>query len=131
MTSLINRILSQRHRALRVAVLAFAAGVLLYLGHPGHVGPLPVPLFTGLIYALFVTPAAVLTVAFLPALAALSDAMQWSRLAFASGVAAFPAVLRPVADAPLANATVIILIGMAFVAVRRWAATGPTALQAA
>ena len=131
MKSLVNRILSQRQRALRVALLAFSAGVLLYLGHPGHIGPLPLPLFTGLLYALFITPAAVLTVAFLPALTTLSDAMQWSRLGFASGVAAFPDVLRPVADAPLANATVIILIGMAVVTVRRWVRTGPTALLAA
>jgi len=115
MKALFERIFAQRQRALRVAFLAFSAGVLLYLGHPGHVGAIPVPIFTGLLYAAFITPAAVVTAAFLPALAALSDAVQWSRLAFASMVAAFPAALRPLADAPLANATVVILLGTVFV----------------
>ena len=119
MKRLVRSILLQRQRALRVAILAFAAGTLLYLGHPGQIGALPVPVLAGLLYAAFVTPAAVLTVAFLPGLTALSDAMQWSRLIFASFVAAFPEVLRPIADAPLASATIIILIGSGLVAAQR------------
>ncbi|MEZ5797184.1 MAG: hypothetical protein R3D63_06735 [Paracoccaceae bacterium] len=91
---------AQQRRALRVAALAFAAGVLLYLRHPGHVGALPVPLYTGLLYAGLITPAAVLTALFLPALTALSDAVQLSRLAFASAVAAFPGLLRPWPTSP-------------------------------
>lgn len=119
MTSLMQRIVSQRLRAARIAALAFSAGALLYLGKAGSIGPVPLPVFTGLLYALFITPAAVLTAAFLPALTSLSDAMQWSRLAFAGSVAAFPATLRPVADAPLASASVIIAIGTALVWARR------------
>ena len=115
MKALLSRIVAQRTRALRIALLAFSAGVLLYLGHPGHIGALPVPIYTGILYALFITPAAVVTTAFLPALGALSDAIQWSRLGFASLVAAFPAELRPLADAPLVNATCIILAGSALV----------------
>lgn len=125
-----ERIVSQRRRALRVAFLAFCAGVLLYLGHPGHVGALPVPLFTGLAYALLITPAAVVTAAVLPALTALSDALQWSRLAFATSVAAFPAALRPVADAPLASATVIIALGSALVWAQRRRQATPALLAA-
>lgn len=119
MRNLIRSVLSQRQRALRVAGLAFMAGCLLYLDHPGQAGPLPVPVLAGLLYAAMVTPAAVLTAAILPALTALSDAVQWSRLAFATGVAAFPEVLRPVADAPLASATVILLTGSVLVAAQR------------
>ncbi|WP_136645489.1 hypothetical protein [Tabrizicola sp. YIM 78059] len=112
-------IAAQRHRALRVAVLSFLAGLLLHVDRTGHVGNLPIPLFTGLLYMAFVTPAAVATALLLPGLTALSDAVQWARLAFAAAVAAFPAVLRPVADQPLLGATVVILGGMAIVATRQ------------
>lgn len=115
MNALISRVLAQKSRALRVFLLAFSAGALFYLGHPGHVGNVPVPLLTGLLYGLFITPAAVLTIAVLPALGALSDAVQWSRLAFASLVAAFPGALRPLAEAPLISATVVIGLASALV----------------
>lgn len=114
MKTLFKRICAQKIRALRVAALAFSAGVLFYLGHPGHVGAIPVPVFTGILYAAFITPAAVVMAALLPALTTLSDAMQWSRLTFASLVATFPA-LRPLADAPLISATAIIALGSALV----------------
>jgi hypothetical protein len=110
---------AQRQRALRVAALAFMAGLLLYLDRPGAVRGLPVPIFTGLLYAAFVTPAAVATALWLPGLTALSDAVQWARLGFAAAVAAFPAALRPWADQPLISATVVILGGMAIVTLSR------------
>jgi hypothetical protein len=110
---------AQRPRALRVAVLAFLAGLLLYLGRPGQVGGLPVPLFSGLLYAAVVTPTAVATALVLPGLTALSDAVQWARLGFAAAVAAFPALLRPVADQPVLAATLVILGGAVLVAARQ------------
>ncbi len=128
MTTMIGRIRTQGPRALRVAVLAFLAGVLLYLGRPGTVGPLPVPLYTGLMYAAFVTPAAVLTAVFLPALVALSDAVQWARLGVAALTAAFPAVMRPVVDTPVLSATLVILCGTALVALQRRQPAVPAAV---
>lgn len=115
----LDAVAAQRQRALRVAVLSFLAGLFLYLGRSGEVYGLPTPIFTGLLYATFVTPAAVATALWLPGLTALSDAVQWARLGFAAGVAAFPAVLRPVADQPLLAATVVILGGMAIVTTRQ------------
>lgn len=115
MKAVINRVRAQKRRALRVFCLAFSAGALLYLGYPGQVGPVPLPLLTGLLYGLFITPAAVLTIAILPALGAFSDAVQWSRLAFASLVAAFPTALRPLAEAPLISASVVIGLGAGLV----------------
>jgi hypothetical protein len=112
----VHALMAQRRRALRVAVLAFTAGLLLYLGRPGAVGGLPVPVYTGLLYAAFVTPAAVMTAIWLPGLTALSDAVQWARLGFSAAVAAFPALMRPVADQPILSATVVILCGTGLLA---------------
>jgi len=104
---------AQGPRAIRVALMAFLSGLLLYLDRPGLVGPLPVPLFTALLYAGLVAPAAVLTAVLLPGLAALTDAVQVSRLGFAAAVAAFPAWLRPLADQPVLSASIVVLGGSA------------------
>lgn len=123
MHRVVSDVRDQAPRALRVAVLAFLAGFLLYLDHPGHVGALPAPLYVGLLYAGLITPAAVATSVFLPGLTRLSDAVQIARLAFATAVALFPALLRPLADQPMLSATLVILGGMAIVALsRRWPA---------
>ena len=116
-------LMDQAPRALRVAVLAFLAGFLLYLEHPGQVGALPVPFYVGLLYAGLITPAAVFTALFLPGLTRLSDAVQIARLVFAASVALFPAILRPLADQPVFSATIVILGGMGIVALsRQWPA---------
>lgn len=127
MSGLAVRFTAQGPRALRVCILAFLAGVLLYLDRPGMVGGLPLPLFTGLLYAAFITPAAVVTAVLLPGLTKLSDAVQVSRLCLAAGVALFPDVLRPLADQPIVNATAVILGGMALVAAARRMARDPSA----
>lgn len=116
MHSVVARIRDQAPRAQRVCGLAFLAGVLLYLDHPGHFGPLPTPLFVGLLYAALITPTAVATAVFLPGLTPLSDAVQIARFGFATAVALFPAGFRPLADQPVINASVVILGGMAIVA---------------
>ncbi len=130
MGGLAVRIKAQGPRALRVCILAFLAGMLLYIDRPGMVGALPLPLFTGLLYAAFITPAAVVTAVFLPGLTKLSDAVQVSRLCLATGVALFPAVLRPLADQPFVNATVVILGGMAILSLTRWIARDDLGLGA-
>jgi hypothetical protein len=123
MHRVVSDVRDQAPRALRVGVLAFVAGFLLYLDHPGHVGALPAPMYVGLLYAGLITPAAVATAVFLPGLTRLSDAVQIARLAFATSVAMFPELLRPLADQPMLSATVVILGGMAIVAVsRHWPA---------
>lgn len=116
MSSIISQLKDQAPRAMRVGVLAFLAGMLLYLDHPGQVGPLPAPLYVGLLYAGLITPAAVATALFLPALTRLSDAVQIARLMFAAAVALVPGAFRALADQPLINATVVIMGGMAIVA---------------
>lgn len=126
----LDGVAAQRQRALRVATLAFLAGLLLYLDRPGEVYGLPIPIFTGLLYAAFVTPAAVATALWLPGLTALSDAVQWARLGFSAGVAVFPAVLRPVADQPLLGATVVILGGLAIVTTSRRYGLAPRPVHA-
>ena len=121
MRRVVSDVMDQAPRALRVSILAFLAGYLLYLDHPGHVGALPAPVYVGLLYAALITPTAVATAMFLPGLTRLSDAVQIARLAFATAVALFPALLRSVADQPMFSATVVILGGMAIVALsRQW-----------
>ncbi len=122
MQRVMSRFMDQGPRALRVCILAFLAGFLLYHDRPGQIGALPVPLFIGLMYAGLITPAAVLTAVFLPGLTKLSDAVQVARLGFAASVALFPAVMRPLAEQPVFNATAVILGGMAIVALTRWMA---------
>lgn len=121
MHSITSRIIDQAARARRVCVLAFMSGFLMCLHHPGYVGPLPAGLFAGLLYAGLITPAAVATAVLLPGLTRLSDAVQVSRLVFACAVALFPAVCRPLADQPVVNATLVILGGMAIMALARHA----------
>ena len=130
MQAVLTRLKDQGPRALRVALLAFAAGVLLYLGRPGTVGGLPAPVFAGLLYAGLITPAAVLTAAFLPTLTALSDAVQLARLGFAMTVALAPGIMRPLADQPMINATVVILGGLAIVRVQAVRARPQRLMQA-
>lgn len=126
MRRVVSDIRGQAPRALRVSVLAFLAGYLLYLDHPGHVGSLPAPMYVGLLYAGLITPAAVATAVFLPGLTRLSDAVQIARLAFATAVALFPASLRSLADLPMFSATVVVLGGIAIVALsRQWPALAP------
>lgn len=128
MQRVLSDVRDQAPRALRVGVLAFLAGFLLYLDHPGHVGALPAPIYVGLLYAGLITPAAVATAVFLPGLTRLSDAVQIARLTFATAVALFPAVLRPLADQPFFSATLVILGGMAIVALsRQWPALATVA----
>ena len=123
MRRLVTDVRDQAPRALRVAVLAFLAGYLLYLDRPGHVGGLPVPMYVGLLYAGLITPAAVATAVFLPGLTRLSDAVQIARLAFATAVALFPATLHALAEQPLFSATVVVLGGMTIVALsQHWPA---------
>lgn len=119
MRKYILSIMAQRSRAGRVALLAFAAGVILHVGHPGNVGPLPVPVFAGLLYAAFATPAAVLTVAIIPAMLEFSDAVQWSRIGVALLTASVPNAMRPTFDHPLVSATLVILLATALITARK------------
>ena len=100
---------------MRVAILAFLAGSLLYLDRSGEVCGQRIPISTGLLYATCVPPTAAAKALWLPGLTALSDAVPWPRPGFSAGVAVLPAVLCPVADQPILGATVVILGGLGIV----------------
>lgn len=89
--------------------MAFSAGVVMYSGSelvlPNGV---PLPLFTGFLYAMIVGPAAFLTCLFLPAVSTLIEPIALSRMGYAVGVVSFPQFASMVVDSPMLTAGIIV-----------------------
>ena len=108
-----RRIYSERRRLLLVTALAFVAGYIFYMPIDVNVFGMPVPVFTGTLYAVFVGVAALMTCLFLPALRFTIEAIALSRLVFALTVVQFPEIGFKLMASPFANATIV--VGGAFV----------------
>lgn len=109
MTSTIaTRFHDARGLVLFATTLAFAAGVIGFLRHGGAVYGLPVPLFTGLVYAAFVGTAALATSIALPALGAMIGAVAISRLGTAVLSFGWPDFGTALQHSPMLSATVVV-----------------------
>ena len=102
----------ERKRLTFVTALAFLAGVVLYLRSDiTHVGSVPVPLLTGIIYAAIIGPTALFFCLFLPSIRFMIEAIAVSRLVFAFFVFFVPEVGYQVLASPFATATVVVVGG--------------------
>ncbi len=97
-----------RRRIAFVVSLAFVAGYVLYLRHGGQVLGVPVPVFTGLVYAVFIGLATLLTGVILPGLRFATEAIAVSRLILALVIWTAPALAHPIMSQPLISATIVV-----------------------
>lgn len=92
-----------------VTALAFLAGFVMYLRYDVTVRGMPLPLFTGLVYAGFVGTAATVVSLILPALRAMIEAAAISRLGVALAAYGMPEFGLKLAMSPLLSATFVVL----------------------
>lgn len=92
-----------------VISLSFLAGFVMYVRYDVVVMGMPMPLFTGLLYAGFVGTAATLVSLLLPALRAMIEAAAISRLGVAMAAYGVPEFGLKLATSPLLSATVIVV----------------------
>ncbi len=90
--------------------MAFASGYLLYAQFTQQVLGMPLPVFTGLFYAVFITIAATLICLFLPRLTVTIESVALSRLSLALAATALPKLSHLMIASPLVNATLVVLI---------------------
>ncbi len=76
----IAHFMRQRRRLLMLSLLSFFAGTMLYAYVPGTVGVIPVPIYAGLLYALFIASASYMTTLIWPRIRHFTDAVAGSRL---------------------------------------------------
>lgn len=100
---------AERLRILFVTTLAFLSGLVLYQGTPGLVLGMPVMVFTGLVYAVFIGLSSTLICLFLPGLIATLEAFALSRLTFVLLVQMFPGFWADIAAQPMLNATAVVI----------------------
>ena len=90
-------------------LMAFSAGVVMYSNSDMMMANgIPLPLFTGFLYAFVVGPAAFLTCLFLPAVSTLIEPVALTRMGYAVGVASFPEFADMVLDSPMLTAGIIV-----------------------
>lgn len=121
------RVFRERRRLAFVAALAFAAGYIMYLRFAGSVLGLPVPVFTGFVYATFVGCAALMTSVLVPRLRFTVELVAVSRLLFSLLVFYAPELTEPMRASPLVSATIVVG-GAAWVQIllsRDWNILGP------
>ncbi|MDI3335466.1 hypothetical protein QKW60_03520 [Defluviimonas aestuarii] len=111
--SILARLARRLHRETRllgfVISLSFLAGFVMYVRYDVMVFGMPMPLFTGLLYAGFVGTAATLVSLLLPALRAMIEAAAISRLGIALAAYGVPEFGLKLATSPLLSATVIVV----------------------
>lgn len=88
--------------------MAFAAGVVAFLRHDATIHGMPLPLYTGLLYAGLVGAAATATSAALPALGPFVEATAIARLGAAVLAFGSPAAGATLQQSPLLGATVVV-----------------------
>lgn len=108
----------ERRRLTVAGLLAFVAGYGLYSHIPAVVLGLPLPVFTGLIYAVVVVLAASVTAYLIPNLRRLIDAVALTRLAFAAWVVL--AHGQAVAASPMATAAIVVGSAIALLRIATW-----------
>jgi hypothetical protein len=118
-----RRLREARRLILFATGMAFAAGVIAFLRHDVTVHGMPLPLFTGLLYAGFVGAAATVTGVALPALGPFVEATAIARLGAAVLAFGSPEAGAALQQSPLLGATVV--VGGAVVI--RWLAALPAA----
>ena len=96
----------ERRRLTLAGVLAFVAGYALYAHINALAFGMPFPVFTGLLYAVFVVLAAAVTSYLLPNLRRLIDGVAVSRIAFAIWVVAVHG--QEIAASPMISATIVV-----------------------
>ena len=103
-------------------LMAFSAGVIMY-SQAGIVLPngMPLHLFTGIVYAIVVGPAAFLTCLFLPAVSSLIEPVALTRMGYAVGVVSFPEFAEIVLGSPLLTAGIIVGGAIMLQRLARWA----------
>lgn len=102
------RLYRERRRVAFVTSLAFLAGFVMYSGFEGLAFGLPVPVFTGIVYALFVGVAAVMTSLLVPRLRHTLELVAISRLLFSVLVLYAPELTEPMRSSPLISATIVV-----------------------
>lgn len=105
----LHRLRTERRLLVFVTAMAFLAGVLLYLRYDIWVRGMPLPLFTGLLYATFVGTAAAVTLMVVPALRLMIEAVAISRLGVAVAAFGVPEFGAKLIASPIFSATVVIL----------------------
>lgn len=103
-----QRLRAARHLILFATFMAFAAGVIAFLRYDISVRGLPLPIFTGLVYASLVGTAVTVTSVALPALAAFVEATAISRLVAAIAAIAMPEFGHAMQTSPFPGATVVV-----------------------
>ncbi|MCB2114804.1 MAG: hypothetical protein KDE00_00495 [Rhodobacteraceae bacterium] len=106
-------LIAQRFRSARaliafVTLMSFTAGVVTYLRYDIVVHGLPLPIFTGLLYAALIGTAALFTSIALPALRAMIEAAAISRLGVATVSFGLPEFGQALQHSPMLSATVIV-----------------------
>lgn len=115
----LHRLRTERRLLVFVTAMAFLAGVLLYLRYDIWVRGMPLPLFTGLLYATFVGTAAAVTLMVVPALRIMIEAVAISRLGVAVAAYGMPAFGAKLITSPIFSATVVILAAIAVKEIRK------------
>lgn len=113
MATLARRIWRERRRTGLVACLASVSGALFYSHITATVAGVPLPLFIGLLYGVAFGLATLTVSLVVPRLRFAMEAFAVARLLFACTAAAFPGVAIAAITAPLLNATVVVIGGIA------------------
>ncbi len=103
-----QRLRDARRLILFATGMAFAAGVIAFLRHDVTVHGMPLPLFTGLLYAGFVGAAAAVTSVALPALGPFVEATAIARLGAAVLAFGSPEAGAALQQSALLSATVVV-----------------------
>lgn len=117
----VQRFREAQRLILFATLLSFAAGVMTFLRYDLVVHGMPLPLFTGLLYAGFVGTAAAVTSIVLPALRAMIEAAAISRFGVALAAFGLPEFGAAIQQSPLFSATLIVA---GAIAIRKLLATG-------
>lgn len=108
MRDYLNRAYRERRRVILASALAYLAGHIFYMRYSGELHGLPIPVFAGLFYAVFIGIAALVMCVFLPKLRFTVEAIAFSRLGFAIFVWQVPELGQKLLDSPLVNATIVV-----------------------
>lgn len=93
------------------SAISFLAGLVIYARFQLTVFGLPLPLFAGLVYAVIVAIAALLTALVLPRLRFMAETMALGRLVCAGSSHEFPEFGQLLAGSPFFRATAIVATG--------------------
>ncbi|WP_347310485.1 hypothetical protein [Defluviimonas sp. SAOS-178_SWC] len=107
-TTAAQRFRDARRLILFATLMAFTAGVVTYLRYDMTVGILPLPLYTGLVYAVLIGAAATISSIVLPVLGAFIEATAISRLGVALAAYGSPDFGLALQQSPFLSATAVV-----------------------